>query len=47
MQLIYGSGQVSGVIAKDTVSMSGFTVQQQTFGSFSRLVLRSLAHIPG
>ena len=47
VQLIYGSGQVSGAVAKDTVSMSGFTVQQQVLGSFSLLILRSLTHISG
>ena len=44
VQLVYGSGQASGLIAKDTVTMSGFTVQQQVFGSFSLLVLRCLTH---
>ena len=45
VQLPYGSGQASGVVAKDTVSMSGLTVQQQVFGSFSLLVLGSFTHI--
>ena len=35
MSLTYGSGQVVGTIAQDTVSMSGFTVSNQVFGSFS------------
>ena len=45
LQLTYGSGQVSGAVAQDTVSMSGFSIQQQVFGSFSLLVFRSLTHI--
>ncbi|KAF8732410.1 hypothetical protein AX14_004403 [Amanita brunnescens Koide BX004] len=31
LQLTYGSGQVSGAVAQDTVSMSGFSIQQQVF----------------
>ncbi|KAF8629234.1 hypothetical protein AX17_005814 [Amanita inopinata Kibby_2008] len=31
VQLSYGSGQVSGTVARDTVSMSGFTLQKQVF----------------
>ncbi|KAF8627813.1 hypothetical protein AX15_004238 [Amanita polypyramis BW_CC] len=31
VQLTYGSGQVTGIIAKDTVSMSSFAVPQQVF----------------
>jgi len=31
VQLTYGSGQVSGDLARDTVSMAGFGIQQQIF----------------
>ncbi|PFH46190.1 hypothetical protein AMATHDRAFT_70417, partial [Amanita thiersii Skay4041] len=31
VKLTYGSGEVSGIVARDTVTMSQFTIQQQVF----------------
>jgi Eukaryotic aspartyl protease len=35
VNLYYGSGNASGTIAQDTVSMGGFTVNPQVFGANS------------
>lgn len=32
--ITYGSGQAQGIIAQDTISMGGFTVNQQGFGEY-------------
>lgn len=38
----YGSGQVSGIIASETVSMGGFTMQNQVFRESGRVYLNKL-----
>lgn len=34
IEIQYGSGTVSGLIAEDTVTMGGFTIQNQKIGMF-------------
>lgn len=37
-QISYGSGDAAGLIVQDTVTMGGFTVQNQGFGQYKSLV---------
>ena len=37
--MTYGSGQVAGTLASDSVSMGGFTVQNQIFGLVDQMTV--------
>lgn len=43
IEIQYGSGTVSGLIAEDTVTMGGFTVQNQKIGVCLLLMLSDIS----